>query len=178
MSSNKYNETNSQFLSLALKEAKLASEAGDYPVGAVLTLNGTFLDKGRNSLFTDKRWTAHAEHNLISQNSTYLLNAFRSGEPYNVCLYTSLEPCLMCLGIAMMHRISRIIFSCPDPHGGTSNIDPENLGIFYRKEWPDIQMGMFREESCDMIIQFLKLEIFDEWERMLAAFDGMRKGWA
>ena len=140
-----FNEMDNHFLSLALEEARLASEAGDYPVGAVLTLNGTLLAKGRNSLFTDRRWTAHAEHNLISKNSANLLTVFRSGAPYDVCLYSSLEPCLMCLGIAMMHRVSRIVFSCPDPHGGTSDIDPENLGIFYRAEWPEIEMGAKHE---------------------------------
>ena len=143
-------------MSLALAEARQASETGDYPVGAALTFNGTLLDTAGNSLFTDKRWTAHAEHNLIARNSSYLLKAFRSGKPYHVCLYTTLEPCLMCLGIAMMHRISRIVVACPDPHGGTVGIDLESLGIFYREEWPDIQTGLFKEEACELVITFLK----------------------
>ena len=178
MNNNECNSNDRHFLSLALTEAKLASEAGDYPVGAVLTFNGSLLDKDRNSLFTDKRWTAHAEHNLISRNSAYLLNAFRSGAPYDVCLYTTLEPCLMCLGVAMMHRVSRIVFACPEPHGGTTGIDPESLGMFYREEWPDIQEGGFKGEACELIIEFLKTGKFGSWKKMLVAFDGMRRGWA
>ena len=76
-------------MTLALAEAQQALKAGDYPVGAALTFNGTLLGTARNSLFTDKRWTAHAEHNLISKNSAYLLEAFRSRKPYDVCLYTT-----------------------------------------------------------------------------------------
>ena len=177
MNSNGYTEKDRQFMSLALTRARQASEAGDYPVGAVLTINGTLLDTARNSLLTDKRWTAHAEHNLISRHSGYLLATFRSGQPYDVCLYTTLEPCLMCLGIAMIHRISRIIVACPDPHGGTTGIEPERLGIFYREEWPDIQTGLYKEEACELVMEFLKTGKFASWEKMLAAFGEMRRSW-
>jgi tRNA(adenine34) deaminase len=172
-----YNEQDRHFMSMALAEARQASDVGDYPVGAVLTFNGIFLDKTGNSLFTDKRWTAHAEHSLISRNSGYLLKVFKSGKPYHVCLYTTLEPCLMCLGIAMIHRVSRIVVACPDPHGGTLGIDPESLGIFYREAWPQIQTGLFREEACELVLAFLKTGKFVSWEKMLAVFEEMRRNW-
>ena len=172
-----YSDNDRHFMALALTEAREALEAGNYPVGAVLTLNGEFLDKAGNSLFTDKCWTAHAEHNLISRNSGYLLQTFRSDESYDVCLYTTLEPCLMCLGIGMMHRVSRIVVACPDPHGGTTGLDPGDLGVFYQDEWPDIQTGLFKHEACELIMTFIKTEKFDSWAKMLAVFDEMRSSW-
>ena len=170
-------ERDENFMSLALIEARLAAEDGNYPVGAVLTLNGNFFDKGHNSLFTDKRWTAHAEHNLISRNSAHLLSTFRDAESYNLCLYTTLEPCLMCLGISVMHRVSRIVIACPDPHGGAIQANPKDLGIFYQNHWPQIEMGPFRDEVCQMIIQFLKTEKFSAWKTMLTEWETMRDSW-
>jgi len=165
------------FMALALAEAEQALAAGDYPVGAVLTLNGELLNKARNSLFTEQRWTAHAEHNLIYLNSENLLKLYRNGQPYDVCLYTTLEPCLMCLGIAMMHRVSKIIYACPDPHGGAANVDPERLGSFYPQHWPSFEMGTYKIESCDLIVDFLKQEKSTNWKVMLDAFQMMQERW-
>ncbi len=177
MSSGKEYQEEKHFMALALAKAEQALAAGDYPVGAVLTLNGRLLDKARNSLFTDQRWTAHAEHNLIYRNSENLLKQYRTGQSFEVCLYTTLEPCLMCLGIAMMHRVSKIIYACPDPHGGAANVNPERLGLFYHQHWPSLEMGVYNVESCDLIIDFLKQEKSANWKVMLKAFQTMQEQW-
>jgi tRNA(adenine34) deaminase len=162
----------------ALQEAQRAFETGDYPVGAVLTINGTLFATARNSLFTDGRTTAHAEHNLVATHSADLRMLLLSQPNTQTCLYTTLEPCLMCLGISVLHRISRIVVGCPDPNGGTTTLDVATLGSVYRRWWPTIDVGLYREESCLLIEQFLATEKFLMWQTMLTEFQQMRQQWS
>jgi hypothetical protein len=69
------------------------------------------------------------------------------------------------------------VVACPDPHGGTTRLEPERLGIFYREGWPAIQTGLFREETCELVVEFLRTGKFMSWETMLAAFEALRKSW-
>jgi tRNA(adenine34) deaminase len=165
------------FMALAIMEAESALAADDYPVGAVLTVNGELVGKARNSILTDSQTTAHAEHKLLQSNSKLLRSIFRDHSDYDFCLYTTLEPCLMCLGTAVLHRVSRIVVACPDPHGGTSRLTPESLGIFYRDHWPKIEMGLMKRPSAELIISFLKTERFISWQAMLVEFSRMVESW-
>jgi tRNA(adenine34) deaminase len=164
-------------MSLALSEAKGALESGDYPVGAVLTVNGEYIGKARNSILTESQTTSHAEHKLLQAHSIQLRQVVRSGKAYEIVLYTTLEPCLMCLGVAVLHRVTRIVIACPDPHGGATRINPADLGCFYGEHWPKIETGLMKEQSVAMIIEFLKTKKFLSWERMLAEFTKMKNCW-
>ncbi len=136
-----FSEQDNKFMSLALHEAEQAFVSGDYPVGAVLTINGDFFGKARNSIFTETQPAAHAEQNLLNSISNQLRQKIRKKGNFEICLYTTLEPCLMCLGVVILHRVTRIVVACPDPHGGATNINPKNLGCFYAEHWPNIETG-------------------------------------
>jgi tRNA(adenine34) deaminase len=172
-----YSDADKHFMSLALHEAHTALAAGDYPVGAALTVSGELWATARNSLFTDARTTAHAEHTLIYQLSPQLRAKILETPDTRVCLYTTLEPCLMCLGIAVLHRISRIVVACPDPNGGTANLALSSLGSVYQLWWPTIQIGLHKEQACDLIIAFLKTKKFRSWEAILGEFEAMKEAW-
>jgi len=172
-----YSDADKHFMSLALHEADTALAAGDYPVGAALAVNGELWDTARNSLFTDGRTTAHAEHNLIYQHSPQLRAKSLGTLDTTICLYTTLEPCLMCLGIAVLHRVSRIVVACPDPNGGTANLALSSLGSIYQLWWPQIQIGLYKEQACDLIMAFLKTKKFRSWESMLSEFQTMKESW-
>lgn len=162
---------------LALHEANKALEDGDYPVGAVLTINSERIDQTRNSILTEDQTTAHAEQKLLSSNSAQLRKLINDTTKYNICLYTTLEPCLMCIGTAILHRIRRIVVACPDPHGGATKIIPGNLGGVYAEYWPVVEIGLMRENSADLIVRFLKKKKFSSWEKMLTAFLEMQESW-
>ncbi len=83
----------------------------------------------------------------------------------------------MCLGVATLHRINKIVFACPDPHGGATHLDPKGLGEWYVQNWPTVKMGSFREESYDLVIKFLKTGRFNNWETMLDLFQNMHNSW-
>jgi tRNA(adenine34) deaminase len=172
-----FSEQDSDFMTMALDEAEQALAAGDYPVGAALVVKGELIGRGRNSILTEAQSTAHAEQKLLSSHSAHLRRLAREGIGDDICLYTTLEPCLMCLGVAVLHRVTRIVVACPDPHGGATGIDPGDLGPFYGDYWPIIESGLMRERSADLIIQFLRNEKFLSWETMLAEFTRMKDSW-
>lgn len=177
MKNNHFSEQDKKFMSLALYEARHAIDAGDYPVGAVLTVDGEFIGQARNSILTENQTTAHAEKKLLSSNSSQLRQLIRESKGHVICLYTTLEPCLMCLGVAVLHRVTRIVIACPDPHGGATKINPLDLGCFYDEHWPIIEAGLMKEMAIDLIFKFLKTKKFLSWETMLAEFTIMKKSW-
>jgi tRNA(Arg) A34 adenosine deaminase TadA len=159
-----------EYMQLALAEARAALTAGDYPVGAVLVVAGEIWGTGRNALFSQGCTTAHAEHALIAANSARLRAATHAPEETTVCLYTTLEPCLMCLGIAVLHRVTRIVYACPDPHGGATRLDRFSIGSVYGRRWPEIVVGTGRAESCALIVEFLSTDKFLNAATMLPDF--------
>jgi tRNA(Arg) A34 adenosine deaminase TadA len=172
-----FNETDHHTMKLALHEAATALSGGDYPVGAALVVDGVLWGTGRNAIFSEERTTAHAEHTLISQYSAQLRKIVREKPEKEICLYTTLEPCLMCLGIIVMHRISRLVIACPDPFGGVTTFDHTQLGPFYGKWWPKIEIGLYKEKSCDLILEFLKTEKLFSWQEMVTKFHQMQVEW-
>lgn len=164
-------------MSLALHEARLAFDTGDYPVGAVLVIDGELVGQDRNSIVTETQSAAHAEQKLLSSRSPHLRRLIRERKPTDICLYTTLEPCLMCLGVAILHRVTRIVIACPDPHGGATKLNPNDLGCFYVQHWPSIEEGLMKEESIDLIIKFLKTSEFVSREIMLEVFLKMKESW-
>ena len=177
MEGSRFSQQDKMFMSLALSEAEGALESGDYPVGAVLTISGEYVGKARNSILTESQTTSHAEHKLLQVHSAQLRGVVRSREDYEIVLYTTLEPCLMCLGVAVLHRVTRVVIACPDPHGGATGINPGDLGCFYGENWPKIEPGLMKEKSMEMILQFLKTGKFLSWEIMLAEFTNLKNNW-
>lgn len=82
------------FARQAIELARLARAAGNHPFGALLVLDGEVVASAQNTVFTDRDPTAHAETNLVS-------HAIRELSPDVIrrsVLYTSCEPCAMCVG--------------------------------------------------------------------------------
>lgn len=168
-------ERDEALMDLALDEARAAAAVGDYPVGAVLVVGGTLWGTARNALFSEGCTTAHAEHALIATHSAALRAALARNAEVPIELYTTLEPCLMCFGTAVLHRVSRIIVACPDPHGGATRLDRTHLGSVYAQRWPQVVPGPFRRESCELIVQFLRTDRFRSAPVMLPDFLALQR---
>ncbi|MBI3589161.1 MAG: nucleoside deaminase [Candidatus Liptonbacteria bacterium] len=166
-----------ELMGLALGQAKKAERWGNYPVGAVLTFNGKVAGKNFNSIKQDSKWAAHAEAMLVIRNSKKIKSALKKNARAEIVLYTTLEPCLMCLGIAFLHRIKRIVYGCPDPRGGATRLSKSSLTEFYRDYWPEIKGGVLKKESYEMLIKFMKRQRKLQWKRNLKLFEEMAGGW-
>jgi tRNA(adenine34) deaminase len=102
------------FMRLALEEAQRAAAAGEVPIGAVLVLEGTIVGRGHNRRETWQDPTAHAEMIAIRSAAA----AVGSWRLLNSILYVTMEPCAMCIGAAILARVTRVVYAATDPKGG------------------------------------------------------------
>lgn len=98
-----------QFLREAVALAWQARREGNHPFGALLVLDGQVVLTARNSVATDQDPTAHAETNLVAR-------AIRELSPDQLAtavLYTSCEPCAMCVGKMYWAGIRAVVYALP-----------------------------------------------------------------
>jgi tRNA(adenine34) deaminase len=94
----------------ALAEAEAAGEDGEYPIGAVVVIEGKVVSRGRSRQRDLRSQLAHAELEALQQG----------GEPLwerhdEAVLFTTVEPCPLCLGAAVMADVPHIVFAHSDP---------------------------------------------------------------
>jgi tRNA(adenine34) deaminase len=99
----------SVFMLEALKEADLAGQAGELPIGAVLVIDGEIIARGRARHNSLKNQLRHAELNALLEGGERLWNDYK-----RAVLVTSVEPCPLCLGAAVMADIPHIVFGLHD----------------------------------------------------------------
>lgn len=98
----------------ALELARAAAQAGEVPIGAVITRDGAIISEGENRNRRDNDPTAHAEIVAI-RAAALALGDFRLSE----CdLWVTLEPCVMCAGAISHARIARLYYGASDAKGG------------------------------------------------------------
>jgi len=93
----------------AIDLARRARQAGNHPFGALLALDGTVLLTAQNTITTDRDPTAHAESNLVAE-------AIRRLTPEQIrrsVLYSSCEPCAMCVGKMYWAGIRSVVYALP-----------------------------------------------------------------
>ena len=103
-----------RYMQLALDLAKLAAEAGEVPVGAIIVKDDIVIGRGSNAPIGTHDPTAHAEIAAMRDAAKYLKN-YRL---VNCTLYVTLEPCAMCTGAIQHARIARLVFGANDPKTG------------------------------------------------------------
>lgn len=107
----------------ALKQAKLAFDAGEVPIGAVLVYDNLVIARAYNQTEMLNDPTAHAEMLVITAGTEFL------GAKYlkNCKLYVTVEPCPMCAGASYWAQVSEIIYGAKDEKRGYSGISSDIL---------------------------------------------------
>ena len=99
-------EYHMQFMEEAIKEAQKAAALGEVPIGAVIVRDGEIVGRGHNLRERDNDPTAHAEVTAI-RNATAKLGTY----DLSGCeIFTSCEPCPMCLGAIYWAHIDKIYY--------------------------------------------------------------------
>ena len=140
------------FMSLALREARLAAEEGEIPIGAALVCKDRVvaLDHNRRESLCDA--TAHAETLVLREASPF----FPSWRVEDSELYVTLEPCAMCAGAILQSRINRVVYGASDPKGGAVR------SLFQLLEDPrlnwrcDVVPGVLEEECAEELRDFFR----------------------
>jgi len=100
-------------MALAIAEAKRALAHDDVPVGALVVIDGQIVATAHNELRGDP--TAHAEILALRAAAEIVGNSRLDG----AVLVSTLEPCPMCAGAALLARVSRVVFGAEDPKTGS-----------------------------------------------------------
>jgi tRNA(Arg) A34 adenosine deaminase TadA len=101
------NGANEALVRQSIDLARQARAAGNHPFGALLTIDGAVVLTAQNTVHTQNDPTAHAETNLVA-------DAIRTLPPQHIArsvLYTSCEPCAMCVGKLYWAGIRTIVYA-------------------------------------------------------------------
>ena len=138
-------EKDEKYMRLALEEAKLALEADEVPIGAIIVSGGRIVGRGHNLVETLTDVTAHAEIQAITAASSTI-----GGKYLNDCtLYVTVEPCPMCAGALGWSQIGRIVYGARDPKRGFSTI---GSNILHPRTV--VTVGVLAEECERLMIDF------------------------
>jgi len=136
----------------ALALARMAAEAGEVPVGAVVARDGKIVAEAHNSPRERHDPTAHAEVLAIRRAA----EALGQDRLPDCDLYVTLEPCAMCAGAIVHARIGRIYYAASDPKGGAVE---HGARVFEQEQSlhkPEVYSGMGEAEAAELLREFFK----------------------
>jgi tRNA(adenine34) deaminase len=135
------------FMQEALKEAKIALELDEVPIGAVIVFNEKVIARGHNLSEQLNDVTAHAEMQAFTSASNFI-----GGKYLQQCtLYVTLEPCVMCAGASFWTQIGRVVYGASDDKRGYSTFSKT---ILHPKT--KVTKGVMENECSALIKSFFK----------------------
>ena len=140
------------FMREALREAALAGQEREVPIGAVLVHDGRIIARGRNACERLQDATAHAELVAIQAAST----ALGSWRLEDCTLYVSLEPCPMCMGACLNARVTRVVYGAAEPKAGACG------SVVDLRQPPGynhaiaVTAGLRAQESSQLLVAFFR----------------------
>lgn len=138
------------FMKEALKEAKIALEKEEVPVGAIIVKDGEIIARAHNLKETEKNSIYHAEI-LAIQNACEKLDSWRLNE----CeMYITLEPCPMCAGAIINSRIKKIYIGTTDDVMGACGTALNLLENYKFNHIVQVQKYILKEECQNILEQF------------------------
>ena len=150
-------DEDNEFMQMAIDvsaEHMRAREGG--PFGAVIVRRGEVLGRGWNEVTSANDPTAHAEVNAIRAAAKALENFELSG----CVLYSSCEPCPMCLAAAYWARIERIVYAA-------TRVDAAAIGFDDAAIYDELAVPLSsRKLPIQQVLRDKAVVVFDEWRRM------------
>ena len=139
-------------MALALRQARLAADAGEVPVGAVILRDGVVIAEAHNAPRAQCDPTAHAEIMAIRAAAAMLGDERLTG-----CeLWVTLEPCAMCAGAIGHARIARLYYGASDAKGGAVENGPRLFDQPQALHRPEIYSGIGADEAGELLRAFFK----------------------
>jgi len=134
----------------ALKQAELAFDKEEIPVGAIIVSNNKIIAKAYNQTETLTDSTAHAEILALTSAFDYF------GAKYlpECTLYVTLEPCIMCAGALYWSQIGKVVIGASDKKRGYLRLSKENDQILHPKT--KLLKGILTIECGSLVTQFFK----------------------
>lgn len=143
------------FMQAALEEAYAGIEAGDGgPFGTVIVRDGEIVGRGHNRVVVNQDPTCHGEMEAIRDACKNLGTFDLSG-----CeLYTTAEPCPMCLGATLWANIPVVYYGCTREDSDEIGFRDEVFYEYLAGEADLLTVSEFERESC--------LELFETYTQI------------
>ena len=140
---------------MAINEARKGIHSGHGgPFGSVIVKDGVVVAKGHNQVIKNQDPTCHGEimaiHKACKKLGTFDLSGCE--------LYTTAEPCPMCLGAILWANISRVYFGC-------NIVDTEEIG-FRDKVFYEINESGKKDEIVIELDRKQCLKLFEEYKNI------------
>jgi tRNA(adenine34) deaminase len=142
------------FMKEAIKQANIAFNHDEVPIGAVVVHQNKIIAKAYNQVELLKDPTAHAEMLALTQACNFLQNKWL----LDCTIYVTIEPCSMCAGALVLSRIKKIVYGADDPKAGACgsvvNII-DNKSLNHR---PKVKKGILAGECSLVLKEFFALK--------------------
>src|SRR5947209_20386741 len=135
------------FMRLALREAGLALDHADVPIGAVVVHGGEVIAAAHNEREIRGDPTAHAEL-LALREAARVLGSWRV---LDSVMYVSLEPCAMCAGALVLARVPRVVFGAFDPKAGAARSVLDVLGDPLLNPRPQVESRLLADAPAELL---------------------------
>jgi tRNA(adenine34) deaminase len=136
----------------ALAQARVAGEAGEVPVGAVIVKDGIVVGRGRNRNLQDHDPTAHAEMVALRQAAAHLGNHRLSG----CVMFATIEPCAMCAGAMIHARLARLVYGASDPKAGAAGSVLEVVNHPRLNHRMEVTSGVLADQCSEVLKAFFQ----------------------
>ena len=136
----------------ALEQARLAAQAGEVPVGALVIKDGEIIGLGHHRNLLDHDPAAHAEIIALRQAAARLGNHRLTG----CAMFVTIEPCAMCAGALVHARLARLVYGTSDPKAGAAGSVLQVLnhpGLNHKME---IRSGVLAEKCSEILQKFFR----------------------
>lgn len=142
--------TDEKYMRLALDEARMALEADEVPIGAVVVSpRGMVIGRGHNLTESLCDVSAHAEMQALTAAAATLGGKYLQG----CTLYVTVEPCLMCAGAIGWAQVGRVVYGASDPKRGYRSFLPSR-SPFHPKS--TVTEGVLADECAALVRTFFK----------------------
>ncbi|TAF67053.1 MAG: nucleoside deaminase [Cytophagales bacterium] len=139
--------THEDYMQQAYKQALMAYEINEIPVGAVVVAPTGIIAQAHNQTELLQDVTAHAEMLALTAAANHLGAKFLE----QCTLYVTLEPCLMCAGALYWARLKRVVFAASDAKRGFERLSTQVL-----HPHTEIIRGILETPCQDLLQQFFR----------------------
>jgi tRNA(adenine34) deaminase len=140
------------FMREALAQARLAAQAGEVPVGAVVVHGDRIVGRGHNTPLASHDPTAHAEIGALREAAQTLGNYRLDG-----CeLFVTLEPCAMCSGAMLHSRLARVVYGAADPKTGAAGSVLDLFAHPQLNHQTAVERGVLAQECGALLSDFFR----------------------
>ena len=138
--------------------AKKAMDSGEFPIAAAVYHGNELISSAYTTENADGRFLVHAEQKALMEADMKKL-PFETR--FQLELYTNLEPCLMCLGMAISSFVGRVYYSLEAPDDGAvgfvgREFSQRQIGASNPWHFPEVIGGLLREQSIQLFREFVE----------------------